>query len=314
MPVSTTKPPAPTSATKPPVRRRPAPPRQISGGGSRSPPPAPPVLRALPWLRSMSDLPAALARLLETTTTTTTDGAVGADVEFEVGGKVFTAHKLVLAARSPVFREQFFGAAKEEATGYVRIYDMHPDTFEALLHYVYTDSLPPPAVLVPVTRGAGRGGARREEEAPAAAAVLVQDLLRAADRYGLRGLKSLAETQLCRRNNVVGVDTVLPMLALAERHQCWELKNRCLEFIASGENARAVMAATDDVEHLARSCPSLVKELVEILEAKEKAAATTSRRRPLMDSADALFFLFLALGFILACILPLRMWGFFEQK
>jgi speckle-type POZ protein len=150
------------------------------------------------------------------------------------------------------------------------------------------------------------GGARREEEA-AAAVVLAQDLLRAADRYGLRGLKSLTESELCRHN--VAVDTVLPMLALAEHHQCWKLKNKCLEFIASGANARVVMA-TDDVKHLARSCPSTVKELVKILEAKE----ATPSRRPLMDNADALFFFFLALAFILACILPLGMWGFFEQK
>jgi speckle-type POZ protein len=151
------------------------------------------------------------------------------------------------------------------------------------------------------------GGARREEEA-AAAVVLAQDLLRAADRYGLRGLKSLTESELCRHH--VAVDTVLPMLALAEHHQCWKLKHKCLEFIASGTNARAVMAATDDVEHLARSCPSVVKELVKILEAKE----ATPSRRPLMDSADALSFFFLALAFILACVLPLGMWGFFEQK
>ncbi|XP_066395736.1 BTB/POZ and MATH domain-containing protein 2-like [Miscanthus floridulus] len=214
----------------------------------------------------MSGLPADLARLLERKDDV-------ADVEFEVGGKVFAAHKLVLAARSPVFQADLFGAAKEEATGYVRICDMHPDT-------------------------GGRGGARREEE-EAAAAVLAQDLLVAADRYGHRGLKSFIESELCR-HNVVGVDTVLPMLALAERHQCWKLKNKCLEFTSSsGATARAVMA-TDDVKHLTRSCPSAVKELVKILEAKE----ATPSRRPRMDSADALSFFFLALAFILACILP----------
>ena len=99
--------------------------------------------------------------------------------------------------------------------------------------------------------------------------MLAQDLLMAVDRYGLRGLKSLTERELCRHK--VGVDTVLPMLAPAvtEHHKCWKLKNKCLEFIASGTNARAVMA-TDNVEHLARSCPSAVKELVKILEAKER--------------------------------------------
>ena len=126
---------------------------------------------------------------------------------------------------------------------------MDPAAFAGLLHYIYTDSL--------------------ADDCTAGRVVAAQHLLVAADRYGHRGLKSFIESELCR-HNVVGVDTVLPMLALAERHQCWKLKNKCLEFTSSsGATARAVMA-TDDVEHLARSCPSAVKELVKILEAKER--------------------------------------------
>ena len=56
----------------------------------------------------MSGLPADLGRLLET--------KQGADVDFEVCGKVFAAHKIVLAARSSVFMADFFGPAKEKAT------------------------------------------------------------------------------------------------------------------------------------------------------------------------------------------------------
>ena len=63
-------------------------------------------------------------------------------MEFEVGGKIFAAHKSVLAARSAVFKEEFFGPTKEKDTSYVRISDMHPESFEALLHFMYTDSLP----------------------------------------------------------------------------------------------------------------------------------------------------------------------------
>lgn len=48
---------------------------------------------------------------------------------------------------------------------------------------------------------------------------------------------------------------------LEEQHQCHKLKNSCFRFIACPENDRAVMA-TDDVEHLTKSCPSIVRELV----------------------------------------------------
>ncbi|XP_034579597.1 BTB/POZ and MATH domain-containing protein 1 [Setaria viridis] len=243
----------PTAGATPAVAR-PSPPQPSvqqaappAAGASRAPPPssplpaAPPAVRAL---RSMSGLPADLGRLLET--------EAGSDVDFEVCGRVFAAHKVVLAARSPVFMADFFGPDKEKTTGYIRICDMHPDAFEALLHYIYTDTLPATATT-----------ATAREEAPA----LAQDLLVAADRFNLKDLKSLTENKLCRHS--VSVSTVLPMLALAEHHQCLKLKKKCLEFIASGRNTRAVMA-TDDVEHLARSCPSVVREILgKILDARE---------------------------------------------
>ncbi|XLU27633.1 hypothetical protein S245_063699, partial [Arachis hypogaea] len=38
----------------------------------------------------------------------------GTDVSFEVNGEIFAAHKLVLAARSPVFRAQICGPVKDQ--------------------------------------------------------------------------------------------------------------------------------------------------------------------------------------------------------
>ncbi|TVU02802.1 hypothetical protein EJB05_51685, partial [Eragrostis curvula] len=83
---------------------------------------------------SSTGLHADLGSLLET--------KEGADMDFEVCGERFAAHKLVLAARSPVFKADFFGRAKEESTSYIRICDMNPEAFKALLHYMYTDTLP----------------------------------------------------------------------------------------------------------------------------------------------------------------------------
>ncbi|XP_066395740.1 BTB/POZ and MATH domain-containing protein 1-like [Miscanthus floridulus] len=78
----------------------------------------------------LSGLPADLGCLLAT--------KEGADVDLEVRGKVFAAHKSVLAARSPVFMEQLFGPAKEEDTSYVSIIlNMRPEAFEVLSHYLY---------------------------------------------------------------------------------------------------------------------------------------------------------------------------------
>ncbi|KAL6647090.1 hypothetical protein ACP70R_014527 [Stipagrostis hirtigluma subsp. patula] len=227
-----------------------------------APPPEPLAARTLP---------ADLGRLLQT--------KEGADVVFEVSGKVFDAHKLVLAARSPVFKAEFSGPAKEESTGYIVILDMHPDAFEALLHYMYTDSLPEMTL------------SSREE-----GAVIAEGLLVAAGRYGLNDLKSLTENKMCSH---IGVSTVLPMLALAEHHCCRKLRKMCMEFIASRKNTRAIMA-TGEVEHLVRSCPSVVEELiVEILDAREATPAN-----PLIISIDSSIYIY-----ALICIIPVALWA-----
>ncbi|PVH63408.1 hypothetical protein PAHAL_2G021300 [Panicum hallii] len=185
--------------------------------------PEPPILRAR---APLSSLHADLRRLLAT--------KEGADVEFEVEGKVFAAHKSVLAARSSV-----------------RIGDMHPEAFEALLHFMYTDSVPE------MTMNSLKDGA-----------ALAEDLLIAAGRYNLKDLKSLTENKLCRCSHV-GVSTVLLMLAIAEQYQCCKLKKMCLGFIDSTANAWAIMA-TNDVENLARSSPRVVKDVItEILDTRK---------------------------------------------
>ncbi|TVU41001.1 hypothetical protein EJB05_14489, partial [Eragrostis curvula] len=208
------------------------------------PPSAPPEPHATA-LPSGSGLLADLGSLLET--------KEGADVDFEVCGELFAAHKLVRAARSPVFKADFFGPAKEESTSYIRIGEMNPEAFKALLHYMYTDTLPE---TMPLNS--------REE-----GAVLAEGLLSAADRYELKELKLIIEDKMCKN---IDVSTVLLMLALAEQHQCGKLKKMCLELVASNKNTRATMAL-DDVERLARSHPSIVKEVItKILDVREREA------------------------------------------
>ncbi|KAF8708841.1 hypothetical protein HU200_030231 [Digitaria exilis] len=72
--------------------------------------------------------------------TTKDTSPAGADVTFHVAGAAFRAHKVMLAARSPVFDAELFGpmAKKDD---FVEIADMEPAIFEMLLHFVYTDSL-----------------------------------------------------------------------------------------------------------------------------------------------------------------------------
>ena len=50
--------------------------------------------------------------------------------------KVFSAHKLLLAAASSTFESQFYGELFEDAEE-VYIEDSHPDAFEKLLQFIY---------------------------------------------------------------------------------------------------------------------------------------------------------------------------------
>jgi speckle-type POZ protein len=165
----------------------------------------------------------------------------GADLVFEVGSETFKAHRCVLAARSPVFSAELFGQMKESdaACGIVHVEDMEAHVFKALLFFVYTDSLPE----------------LNEEEQGA----MSQHLLVAADRYDLERLKLICEHKLCK---YIDASTLATILALAEQHHCPGLKKACFNFLSSPVNLTAVLATDDAFEHLNRTCPSVLKELI----------------------------------------------------
>jgi speckle-type POZ protein len=180
------------------------------------------------------DLRRHLGELLET--------EKGADVVFEVGGETIAAHRCVLAARSSVFSAELFGPMKEgNAAGVVvHIEDMDAEVFKALLHFVYTGSLPETQTL-------------KEDED-----VTYQHMLVAADRYGMERMKLICEEKLCE---YIDVGSAATILALADQHHCEGLKKACFNFLAAPTTLRAVMA-TDGFQHLSRSCPSLMVELM----------------------------------------------------
>lgn len=159
-----------------------------------------------------------------------------ADLTFQVGGQTFPAHRCVLAARSPVFKAELLGAMEESSCSIIEICDMEADVFKSLLHFIYTDSVLP--VLDVVMAG---------------------HLLVAADRYNIGRLKLICEEKLC---NHIDSTMVATSLALAEQHGFHHLKKACLQFLASPSNFKA-MVASDGFEHLASSCPYVVKELID---------------------------------------------------
>ncbi|KAL6651419.1 hypothetical protein ACP70R_010344 [Stipagrostis hirtigluma subsp. patula] len=190
-----------------------APPRTVD----TTPAPAPPP-----------ELPVHLERALR-------DGR-GADVTFDVAGRVFRAHRLLLAARSPVFDAELFGPmAEKDAQRVIEIVDVEPAIFEMLLHFIYTESLP----------GCFEGYST----------ATTQHLLVAADRYGLDRLKLMCAEKLCKS---MDVSSVMSTLALADQHHCQQLKEACVAFM-SLPRVLGVVVATDEFKHLMASCPRVLE-------------------------------------------------------
>jgi speckle-type POZ protein len=157
----------------------------------------------------------------------------GADVTFRVGGQEHRAHRSLLAARSKIFEEQLFDdpmTEMEKDMQHVKVTDIDPTVFKMMLHYIYTDSLPP-----------------CDDDGEGYRPAVMQHLLVAADRYALDRLKQMCEEELCKR---LDVHTVTTTLALANKHHCEKLKKTCVGFMSSAGVMAAVVETDGFKEHL----------------------------------------------------------------
>ncbi|KAA8539494.1 hypothetical protein F0562_026186 [Nyssa sinensis] len=200
-----------------------------------------------------SDMGQSLTDLLES--------EVGCDIVFQVGDETFKAHKLILAARSPVFRAQFYGLIGNPNMEKAVLEDVEPFIFKAMLLFIYSDKLP---TVQEVTGSSS----------VCASTIMVQHLLAAADRFGLDRLKQLCEAKLCEE---VNADTVATTLPLTEQHRCPQLKTICLKFAAAN---LGVVMQSEGFRFLEESCPSLLCELLEtVASADENSGPLLTRKR-----------------------------------
>ncbi|CAI5476914.1 unnamed protein product [Closterium sp. Yama58-4] len=179
----------------------------------------------------------------------------GCDVTFDVGDETVSAHRVILAARSPVLKALLYGPMRDRREGNIPVTDIEAPVFKALLHFIYTDDLPSsgPSAFTPI---------------------MAQHLLAAADRYALDRLRLICESKLCE---TVDADTVATTLALAEQHNAKRLKNVCLQFAA--QNLASVIQS-EGFEHLRISCPSLQAELLQAVAGVGNNSEILATRRP----------------------------------
>ncbi|VAI93063.1 unnamed protein product [Triticum turgidum subsp. durum] len=151
--------------------------------------------------------------------------------------------------RSPVFKAELYGPMRDKCEQSITIKDMEPAVFKALLHFIYSDELPPNPMD-------DLNDDDKEE--------MVKHLLVAADRYGMERMKLMCESKLCKFLEASNVATTL---ALADQHHCSKLKDACIGFINSLDRVDDVMTSTG-YQHLKIACPSVFADMW------EKAAKT----------------------------------------
>jgi len=120
----------------------------------------------------------------------------------ECSDETFSCHRAVLATRSSFFRALFNSNMDESKSGRMVVVDMSSDTIRDVLMYIYTG---------------------RVEEIDTKA----MDMLEAADRFDLSGLKKACEEFLI---GTLDKENVLDLFVLADLHNAGELREaaKCL--------------------------------------------------------------------------------------
>ncbi|KAH9742656.1 btb/poz and math domain-containing protein 4 [Citrus sinensis] len=217
------------------------------------------------------------------------DNAESSDITFDVAGEKFPAHKLVLAARSPIFRSKFFDELEEDKQEII-ISDLEPKVFKAMLHFIYRDTLTEDVDVDVATPSSSCMSSVSD--------TLTAKLLAAADRYGLERLRLMCGSHLCKD---ISVNSVAKILSLADEHHATELKAVCLRFAAENLAAdgiciyiqvmpevynqtsaaflvQAVMRS-DGFEYLKENCPSLQSELLKTVAGCEEDCSSGGKSR-----------------------------------
>ncbi|XP_051173208.1 speckle-type POZ protein-like [Leptopilina boulardi] len=155
------------------------------------------------------------------------------DVTLKVENKEFTAHKMILSLRSPVFAAMFKSKMNEELTSIVEIKDMKSKIFQKMLRFIYTDKVK-----------------NLKESA-------VQ-LYNAADKYELEKLKRMCINSLYRN---LSLKTVIETLKFAKQYSIFDLEQSCLKYLVLNIET---LKDTPEFEELINVNPGYSMEIIEM--------------------------------------------------
>mmetsp|Transcript_18724 Transcript_18724/g.45027 ORF Transcript_18724/g.45027 Transcript_18724/m.45027 type:complete len:371 (+) Transcript_18724:126-1238(+) len=155
-----------------------------------------------------------------------------ADVYFKVGDEVVTSHKLIRSMNAPVLFE-FCGENNDGSP--VAIDDTSAEIFRIILRYVYGEEIPESKTIMDEGK----------------------DIISAADRFGIVGLKLAVEAVLVE-SSVVRSHTVADWLVFADSKTCPLLKEQATAYFAS----RSADILKCESSKLLKESPKLLTELL----------------------------------------------------
>ncbi|KAL7470164.1 hypothetical protein ACHAXS_010407 [Conticribra weissflogii] len=142
-----------------------------------------------------------------------------ADVQFNVEGTTLYAHSLILKMSAPTLASLCEDTDRDTA---IPITGVSPHIFHCLLRYAYGDDIPNELW----SRNASRtsvGGVSCTSSA--------MELLDAANRFGVVGVKLIAESKVVQRD--IAVETASDLLLYADSNDCALLKEKVVDFFLS---------------------------------------------------------------------------------
>lgn len=151
--------------------------------------------------------PAAAQRSLEMDLEKLLKSGFRSDIAFEVQGTKFRGHKAILSARNQYFHAMLAGQMRESIVpdSEVVIVDVEPDTFDAVLRYLYTSS-------IDFTQ----------------AGLDLLSVLELSHRYLIEDLRKQVTYFLV---NHIDMENVIALFEGAMLLECADLKLACLDFI-----------------------------------------------------------------------------------
>ncbi|KAL7481095.1 hypothetical protein ACHAW6_007586 [Cyclotella cf. meneghiniana] len=152
-----------------------------------------------------------------------------ADVKFFVDGEIICAHSLILKMAAPILADMCDDADYDTP---IPIIGVRRSIFWLLLRYAYGDDIPEEAWTASTSADIiARDPSADTEWASLISLSPAMELLDAANRYGVVGLKLLAESKVVHTE--ISIESASDLILYADANDCALLKEKVMDFFVS---------------------------------------------------------------------------------